>query len=129
MPHLIFEYTDNLGPDADIAGLCQKANATIRNQGGVFPVGGVRVRAIKLSDYCIADGKTPSDAFVHATFKIGGGRTPEQKQRVGDELFTVMREHFAQQFAAHGLALSLEIAEFSEAGTWKHNNLHARFRK
>jgi 5-carboxymethyl-2-hydroxymuconate isomerase len=25
--------------------------------------------------------------------------------------------------------LSLEVSEFSEAGTWKHNNLHARFRK
>jgi 5-carboxymethyl-2-hydroxymuconate isomerase len=27
------------------------------------------------------------------------------------------------------LALSLEIYEFDEAGTWKHNNVHARFRK
>jgi 5-carboxymethyl-2-hydroxymuconate isomerase len=24
--------------------------------------------------------------------------------------------------------LSLEINEFSEAGTWKHNNLHARLK-
>jgi 5-carboxymethyl-2-hydroxymuconate isomerase len=27
------------------------------------------------------------------------------------------------------LALSMEITEFSEAGTWKHNNVHARFKR
>jgi 5-carboxymethyl-2-hydroxymuconate isomerase len=35
----------------------------------------------------------------------------------------------AEQFATQGLALSLELNEFSEAGTLKHNNLHARFKK
>jgi 5-carboxymethyl-2-hydroxymuconate isomerase len=40
-----------------------------------------------------------------------------------------MKAHFAEQFAKHGLALSLEFNEFSEAGTLKHNNLHARFKK
>ena len=40
-----------------------------------------------------------------------------------------MKAHFAEQFAQRGLALSLELNEFSEAGTLKHNNLHARFKK
>jgi 5-carboxymethyl-2-hydroxymuconate isomerase len=36
---------------------------------------------------------------------------------------------FAPLFERQGLALSLEVGEFSEAGTWKHNNLHARMRE
>ncbi|XHO98053.1 5-carboxymethyl-2-hydroxymuconate isomerase, partial [Azospirillum sp. A26] len=35
---------------------------------------------------------------------------------------------FAALFASRFLALSLEIQEFSEAGTWKHNNIHGRYK-
>ena len=42
--------------------------------------------------------------------------------------FALIKQHFATEFAQKGLALSLEINEFSEAGTWKHNNLHARLK-
>ena len=43
-------------------------------------------------------------------------------------LFDIMKSHFADAYAQRGLALSLEFNEFSEAGTMKHNNLHARLR-
>lgn len=128
MPHLIYEYTDNLKAEGDIPGLLAKTNQVVMAQGGVFPTGGIRARAVCLTDYCVADGSA-DDAFVHLTFKMGAGRTPEEKQKVGDELFTMIRAHFAELFARRGLALSMEIVEFSEAGTWKHNNLHARYRK
>lgn len=128
MPHLIYEYTDNLKAEGDIPGLLRKTNQVVIAQGGVFPIGGIRARAICLTDYCVADGSA-DDAFVHLTFKMGAGRTPEEKQKVGDELFAMLKEHFAELFARRGLALSMEIVEFSEAGTWKHNNIHARFKK
>lgn len=128
MPHLIYEYTDNLKAEGDIPGLLRKTNQVVIAQGGVFPIGGIRARAICLTDYCVADCSA-DDAFVHLTFKMGAGRTPEEKQKVGDELFAMLKEHFAALFARRGLALSMEIVEFSEAGTWKHNNIHARFKK
>lgn len=128
MPHLIYEYTDNLKAEGDIPGLLRKTNQVVLAQGGVFPTGGIRARAICLTDYCVADGSA-DDAFVHLTFKMGAGRTSEEKQKVGDELFAMLKDHFAALFARRGLALSMEIVEFSEAGTWKHNNIHARYRK
>lgn len=128
MPHLIYEYTDNLKAEGDISGLLRKTNQVVIAQGGVFPIGGIRARAICLTDYCVADGSA-DDAFVHLTFKMGAGRTSEEKQKVGDELFAMLKEHFAALFARRGLALSMEIVEFSEAGTWKHNNIHARYKK
>ena len=129
MPHLIYEYTDNLeAAEADIQGLLKKSNQVLIDQGGVFPIGGIRSRAIRLTEYCVADG-TVDDAFVHVTLKIGGGRSEEARKKAGDELFNMITEHFAAIYQKRTLALSMEIVEFSEAGTWKKNNIHARYKK
>jgi len=128
MPHLIFEFTANLEREGDLPGLLEKANAILIAQDGVFPIGAIRSRAIRLDHYRMADGAADY-AFVHATLKIGAGRDEATKRRVGDQLFDVMKRHFATLYEKRYLALSLEIAEFSEAGTWKHNNVHARFKQ
>jgi 5-carboxymethyl-2-hydroxymuconate isomerase len=128
MPHFIVEYTANLDQEADIPGLLKKVNDILIAQNGVFPIGGIRSRAIRLEHYRMADGEADY-AFVHAQLKIGAGRDEATKQRVGDALFDMMKAHFAALYEKRYLALSMEIAEFSEAGTWKHNNVHARFRK
>jgi 5-carboxymethyl-2-hydroxymuconate isomerase len=128
MPHLTFECTDNIYDDAAIPTLLKRANDVLIAQGGIYPTGGIRSRAVRLHDWCVADG-SHDDAFVHATLKIGSGRSPEARQRTGDALFRLMTEHFADLYARRGLALSLEILEFGEAGTWKQNNIHARYKK
>ncbi|SLN70811.1 5-carboxymethyl-2-hydroxymuconate Delta-isomerase [Oceanibacterium hippocampi] len=126
MPHFILEYTDNLQPDARIPELLAKVTAVLIAQGGAFPVGGIRARAIELRDYVIADG-AEDDAFVHAQLKIGAGRSEAVKKQACDALFEVMKAHFADLFAKRYLALSLELSEFSEGGTYKQNNIHRRF--
>jgi 5-carboxymethyl-2-hydroxymuconate isomerase len=130
--HLTLEYSANLRGGGDFPGLCARLAATMAAQRDgdkpVFPIGGIRVRAIPCDDYCIADG-APDAGFVHANLKMGAGRSEAVRNATCSALFEVMKQHFAPQFAAQGLALSLEMSEFSEAGTWKHNNLHARFRK
>ncbi len=127
MPHLIVEFTDNLQPDGDIGGLLPKLTQVLIDQ-GAYPIGGIRARAIELHHYRIADGAA-DDAFVHATLKIGAGRSDAVKQATCDGLFAVMKAHFAELFARRYLALSLELVEFAEAGTWKHNNIHQRFKQ
>jgi 5-carboxymethyl-2-hydroxymuconate isomerase len=128
VPHFFLEYTDNIKSEARIPELLRKVNAILMAQGGVFPTGGIRSRAIELKDYAIADGAADY-AFVHATLKIGAGRSEAEKKKACDELFAMMREHFAPVSAHRYLALSMEFGEFSEAGTYKQNNLHARFKK
>ncbi len=129
MPQFIVEYTNNIKAAADIPGLLEKVNAVIIGQEGrIFPPGGTRSRAIELTEYRMADG-AEDYAFVHATFKIGAGRTEAQKKRVCDALFDTMKAHFADLFARRYLALSMELYEYDERGTYKHNNVHARFRR
>lgn len=128
MPHVIIEYTDNLTGETDIPALLEGIHGVLIGHADVFPIGGIRSRALALHDYRVADGQE-DDAFVHVTLKIGAGRSDEVKKTVGDELFGVVRAHFAELFARRYLALSMELQEFSEAGTYKHNNIHARFKK
>ena len=132
MPHITVEYTDNLGPEARIADLLARINQVMiaqKDEAGkpAYPIGGIRSRAIALDEYCIADG-ADDYAFVHATVKIGAGRSEVVEKRTTDALFAAMQEHFAELFARRYLALSLELFRFSEAGTYKHNNIHAKFR-
>ena len=127
MAHIVVEYTDNIAGEADIPGLLTKLNQVMLDQ-GVFPPGGIRSRGIELKYSRVADG-TADDAFVHTTLKIGAGRSPEVKKRTHDALFEAIKDHFAALFAKRTLALSMEHHEFDEAGTYKHNNIHARYRK
>jgi 5-carboxymethyl-2-hydroxymuconate isomerase len=132
MSHMTLEYSANLQGDGRLGALCRKLAqfmSALRIDGAaVFPPGGVRVRAIACEEYCIADGTASDAGFVHAILKIGAGRSDAAKQATCAGLFDIMKAHFAEQFATQGLALSLELNEFSEAGTLKHNNLHARFK-
>jgi 5-carboxymethyl-2-hydroxymuconate isomerase len=131
MPHLTLDYPGDLTADGGIPGLCRARAAcrfAQRAEGQqVYPTGGVRVRAFAADAWCIADGRIEA-SYVHAALKVGAGRSEATRRATGDALFAVMKAHFADRFERTGLALSLEMDEFSEAGTWKHNNLHARLR-
>lgn len=125
MPHLYIEYTRNIREEAEIPQLLQKVNQALLFYRDIIPIGGLRSRAIELTDYLIADG-AGDDAFVHMTLKIGKGRAAEDKKRVCDSLFKAVEEHFGELLDKRYLALSLELYEF-QAPTWKKNNIHARF--
>ncbi len=128
MPHFVVEYTDNLNGETDIRLLLKKANDILIAQEGVFPIGGIRSRAIELKDYVMSDDQEDY-AFVHASLKVGGGRSKEAVKKVCDELFDMITDHFSENFEKRYLALSMEYNEFSEAGTYKKNNVHDRFKK
>lgn len=128
MPHFIAEYTDNIKERAEIKAMLRKVNQILIAQDGVYPIGGIRARAIELHDYVMADDQEDY-GFVHCTLKIGSGRSDAIKKKTCDDLFAMMTEHFAPLFDSGYFALSMELYEFDEGGTFKKNNVHARFKK
>ncbi|MFJ5713236.1 5-carboxymethyl-2-hydroxymuconate Delta-isomerase [Neobacillus sp. NPDC093127] len=128
MPHILVEYTDNIKTEANIPSLLKKLNMVLVSRSDIFPTGGIRSRAYLLHDYCVADG-TEDDAFVHVMLKIGAGRSSEDKKATCDVLFAVIKEHFSELYRDRYLALSMELVEFSEAGTYKFNNIHKRYKR
>jgi 5-carboxymethyl-2-hydroxymuconate isomerase len=127
MPHVVVEYTDNLAPNGDIRGLLEKLAEKMIASDGVFPIGGVRVRAQRLLEYVIADGKGDY-AFVNVTAKIGAGRDPSFKQKFFGEMFEIVRQHFRVLLPTHLIALSLYVEELDEKGSFRDNNIHLRFK-
>ncbi|WP_457577655.1 5-carboxymethyl-2-hydroxymuconate Delta-isomerase [Desulfomarina sp.] len=125
MPHFIVEYTDNLEKEADFHILLEKANAILINQNGLFPIAGIRSRAIKLDNYVIADGEEDY-AFVHGSLTVAAGRSEDDLERVAEELFAMITDHFREISRNRYLALSLELKEFSRP-TLKKSNIHERF--
>lgn len=126
MPHFILEYTGNLKEDIKVEQLLKDVHQILIDRKDTFPIGGIRSRAIELTDYRVADG-LEDDAFVHATLKIAAGRTEEIKAEVCDAIFEVIKAHFDETMNKRYLALSMELVEFSDSGTYKQNNIHSRF--
>ena len=126
MPHFIAECTNNIREQADLPGLFGKVNAALAAT-GIFPIGGIRSRAIWLDTWQMADGQHDY-AFVHMTLKIGAGRSQESRQDVGDMLFTLIKAHFAALMESRYLALSFEIDELHPTLNYKQNNVHALFK-
>lgn len=127
MPHAIVEYSANLVADGDIQGLLEALAAEMRATDGVFPVGGIRVRAVRHDEYVVADGD-PENAFVVVTFKIGPGRSDEFKREFFPRAFEALKAHFAERFERGPLSLALYVEELDEAGSFKHNNIHQRLK-
>ena len=56
MPHFIAEYTDNIEQQADLPSLFEKVHHVLGDT-GVFPLGGIRSRGVRLDSWRMADGK------------------------------------------------------------------------
>lgn len=126
MPHFIAECTDNIREQADLPGLFAKVNEALAAT-GIFPIGGIRSRAHWLDTWQMADGRQDY-AFVHMTLKIGGGRSLESRQDVGDMLLALIKSHFATLMESRYLALSFAMEELDPTLNYKQNNVHALFK-
>ena len=124
MPHLIVEYSSNLDPHLDLAGLTQRLHRAAIDT-GVFPLGGARTRAVRRDHYVVADGD-PANGFVHLVARIGHGRSKEVKKRAGDALFSALCGHLESLYQSSPLAISFEIQEIDPDFSYKRNNLHER---
>ena len=122
MPHAIIEYSANLEDQVDfprfLTAIRDTALAT-----GVFPIGGVRVRAYRADHYVIADGH-PDNAFVHIMLRVGHGRDLPTRKRACEAIFATVCEQLADLYERIPLGISLEMQEVDQVLTFKQNNLH-----
>lgn len=109
MPHIQIDYSPNLAARLDIAGLC----AALRDAAvatGVFPLAGIRVRAIRVDHVVIADGN-PAHAFLDISVRLRGGRTAEAKARATAEIFAAAERFCAAVLATSSFLLSMEMRD------------------
>lgn len=123
---MAIEYSANLDAKVDMGALCALVSRTILET-GLFEHGAVRVRAFRAEAYAIAD-RLPENGFIDLNFRIGKGRTAEEKKRAGEAIFAAVADHLASLFTTPHFALSMEIREIDAEFSWKKNAIHPRLR-
>ena len=131
MPHLNIYYSANLNARADMDGLCAALADEIAAI-GLYPAGGIRVRAICADHVAIAD-QHPDNIFIDMVFRIGSGRQDCEKTMTGERLMARAKAQLATELAdeiANGhFMLSLEIKEIDPVFSWKENTVHQRLQQ
>src|SRR6478609_10893038 len=123
MPHFTIEYSGNLDGRLDMGAVVELVRKAAVET-GIFPLGGIRVRAIRCEHYAIADG-LPDAGFVDILLRIGEGRSLEARQKAGAHIFDAVSAFFDPAFLAGSkFALSLDIQINDPATSWKRNNIH-----
>ena len=122
MPHFTLEYSGNLDARIDIAEVVEVVRrAAVAT--GIFPLGGIRVRAVRCEHYAIADGNAEY-GFLAMVLRLGEGRDLATRKRAGEAIFKALSGHLDPVFAAGKFALSFDMQINDKETSWKRNNIH-----
>ena len=110
MPHLTLEYTDNL--NFEVQPLLNRLHSELVATGAIN-LKGIKSRAVRHSEYRIADGD-PNYAFVHVSLLIREGRPLEIQKDAAQRVMAVLKETFGYRFTDSYLSMSVDIKEMRE---------------
>ena len=122
MPHFTIEYSANLDERVDmgrVVELVRKAAV----ETGIFPLGGIRVRAIRCEHVAIADGNAHL-GFLDMVLRLGEGRDLATRKKAGEHIFKALSAHLDPVFANSKFALSFDMQINDKDTSWKRNNIH-----
>jgi 5-carboxymethyl-2-hydroxymuconate isomerase len=122
MPHFTIEYSANIDRLLDM-GIVVELIRSAAVETGIFPLGGIRVRAIKCEHYAIADGRS-SYGFLDMVLRLGEGRDLATRKKAGEHIFRALSAHLDPVFANSKFALSFDIQINDKETSWKRNNIH-----
>ena len=122
MPHLTLEYTDNIEVDVQplLARLHEEVVAT-----GAINLKGIKSRAVKHTEYRIADGD-PDYAFVHVGLLIREGRPVEVQKEATRRVMAVLKETFGHLFERRKLSLTVDLQEMRDGIALTDHNIPAK---
>jgi 5-carboxymethyl-2-hydroxymuconate isomerase len=122
MPHFTIEYSANLDARIDMADVVEVVRKAAVET-GIFPLGGIRVRAVRCEHYAIGDGN-PDFAFLDMLLRLGEGRDLKTRKEAGEHIFCALSAHLDPLFAKGKFALSFDMQINDKETSWKRNNIH-----
>ena len=90
---------------------------------GIFPLGGIRVRAIRCEHSAIADGAAHF-GFLDMVLRLGEGRDLATRKKAGEHIFQALSAYLDPVFANGKFALSFDMQINDKETSWKRNNVH-----
>src|ERR1700681_4417884 len=122
MPHFTLEYSANLDARVDMGQVVEVVRRAAVET-GIFPLGGIRVRAIRCEHYAIADGR-PQHGFLAMVLRLGEGRDLATRKKAGEHIFKALSSYLDPVFAGSQFALSFDMQINDKETSWKGNNIH-----
>jgi 5-carboxymethyl-2-hydroxymuconate isomerase len=122
MPHFTLEYSGNLDARVDMAKVVEVVRKAAVET-GIFPLGGIRVRAIRCEDFAIADGQSHF-GFLDMVLRLGEGRDLAARKKAGEHIFKALSSYLDPVFAGSKFALSFDMQINDKETSWKRNNIH-----
>jgi 5-carboxymethyl-2-hydroxymuconate isomerase len=122
MPHFTIEYSANLDKRADMGAVVELVRKAAVET-GIFPLGGIRVRAIRCEHYAIADGNAQF-GFLDMVLRLGEGRDLATRKKAGEHIFKAVSAYLDPVFANSKFALSFDMQINDKETSWKRNNIH-----
>jgi 5-carboxymethyl-2-hydroxymuconate isomerase len=122
MPHFTIEYSANLDKRVDMGNVVDLVRkAAIET--GIFPLGGIRVRAVRCEHFAIADGSAHF-GFLDMVLRLGEGRDLVTRKKAGEHIFKALSAYLDPVFASGKFALSFDMQINDKETSWKRNNIH-----
>ena len=107
MPHISFEYSSNLETKIDIGEFCNRLRiACIETK--VFPIKGIRGRAVCCEHFSIADNN-PENGFIDISVRLREGRDLETRKKATEHIFSVAEKFLKPILKKYPFALSMEM--------------------
>jgi 5-carboxymethyl-2-hydroxymuconate isomerase len=122
MPHFTIEYSANLDARVDM-GVVVEMVRRAAVETGIFPLGGIRVRAVRCEHFAIADGNK-GFGFLDMVLRLGEGRDLATRKKAGEHIFKALSAYLDPVFASSKFALSFDMQINDKATSWKRNNIH-----
>jgi len=122
VPHFTIEYSANLDAHVDIAKVVEVIRQAAAET-GIFPLGGIRVRAIRCEHYAVGDGN-PQFGFLDMVLRLGEGRDLSTRKKAGEDIFRALSAYLDPVFAGCKFALSFDMQINDRETSWKRNNIH-----
>lgn len=106
MPHIILEYSSNLGDDACLARLLDRLHGALGDTES-FDFERIKSRAVRCETYHVS---TERRGFMHATLLFSPGRPEALRSQVARRLLDIMRGD--SDLGGPDVATSVEVRQF-----------------
>ncbi len=122
MPHFTIEYSANLDGRVDMGAVVELVRKAAVET-GIFPLGGIRVRAIRCEHYAIADGRQTS-AFSTWCCGLARAATSPPARRPANIFSRPCPPISIRYSRTSKFALSFDMQINDKETSWKRNNIH-----
>lgn len=121
MPHFQIEYSSNIEDVVDISALCNTIRASAATV-QAFPLAGIRVRAVRVEHFSIADGN-PKHGFIDLSIRLREGRPDDVKLDALTIIFSALKNFTAKAMETRPIALSTEMRDIDNVLSAKFGNI------